>query len=342
MYLRKTGTEVPCKRCDQRAGRHRSAGTPPRSSQLPGRRFRERSNEVGDVHGHLLDLRVVELLDVLHGPDVRVRHEIDGHALPAEAPAAADAVEVILHVRRQVVVDHQRHLLHVDATCEQVRGDEHAGRAGAELAHHQVALLLVQVRMHRRHREVALHHLVCEEVDLPARVAVDDRLGDRQGLVEVAERVELPLFLLDGDIELTDTLERKLVLLHQDADGITHELRRQVQDLRGHGGREKAHLHIRRQGLEDVVNLVLEPTGEHLVGLVQDEGDEVVHPQVPLADHVVHAPRCADDEVLPITELVDVVADRGAADARMALDLHVISEREGHFLDLVGQLARRS
>mmetsp|Transcript_22615 Transcript_22615/g.64175 ORF Transcript_22615/g.64175 Transcript_22615/m.64175 type:complete len:435 (+) Transcript_22615:102-1406(+) len=297
------------------------------------------SDEVGDVHGHFLDLRVVVALDVLHRPHVRVRHEVDGDTLPAEAAAAADAVEVVLHVLRQVVVDHQGHLLHVDAAREEIRGDEHARGARAELAHDEVALLLVQVRMHRRDSEVALLELVREEVDLAARVAVDDRLCDCERLVEVTQCVEFPLFLLDRHIKLADTLESQLVLLHQDADGVAHELRGQVEDLGRHGGREQADLDVRRQGLEDVVDLVLEATGQHLIGLVQDESDEVVHQQAPLADHVVHAPRGADDDVLPVPQAVYVVAHRGATDAGVAADLHVVPKREGHLLDLVGQLA---
>mmetsp|Transcript_22620 Transcript_22620/g.64189 ORF Transcript_22620/g.64189 Transcript_22620/m.64189 type:complete len:255 (+) Transcript_22620:102-866(+) len=233
------------------------------------------SDEVGDVHGHFLDLRVVVALDVLHRPHVRVRHEVDGDTLPAEAAAAADAVQVVFHVRREVVVDDQGDLLHVDATGEKIRRDQHAGGAGAELTHHEVALLLVEIGVHRRDREVALLQLVGEEVDLAAGVAVDDRLRDGQGLVQVTQCVELPLLLLDRDIELPNTLERQLVL-HEDRDWVANELRRQVKDLRRHGGGEQAHLDIMGQAIEEVVDLVLEAAQQHLVGLIQHERDQVV------------------------------------------------------------------
>ena len=55
--------------------------------------------------------------------------------------------------------------------------------------------------------EASLRHLLLEPVDLSARVAVDDGLRDRERLVEVAERGELPLLLLDVDKELLDTRE---------------------------------------------------------------------------------------------------------------------------------------
>ena len=53
-----------------------------------------------------------------------VRHEVDRSAPPAETATSADAVEVALHCLREVVVYDQRDLLHVNAACEEVRGDE--------------------------------------------------------------------------------------------------------------------------------------------------------------------------------------------------------------------------
>ncbi len=54
---------------------------------------------------------------------------------------------VVFPVGGQVVVYDERHLLDVDASGQEVRGDEHARGAGAELAHDDVALLLVHVAM---------------------------------------------------------------------------------------------------------------------------------------------------------------------------------------------------
>lgn len=43
-------------------------------------------------------------------------------------------------------------------------------------------------------------------------------------------------------VELLDTLEGKLFFLHQDANGISHELLGHLQHLCWHGGREQDHL----------------------------------------------------------------------------------------------------
>ena len=94
-------------------------------------------------------------------------------------------------------------------------------------------------------------HLLSEPVDLPPGVAEDDSLGDRDGLVEIAERVELPLFLFDGNIELLDTFERKFVALDEDADGIAHELLGDLENLGRHRGGEEDNLGVLRKELED-------------------------------------------------------------------------------------------
>ena len=91
------------------------------------------SDEVGHVHGHLVDLRRVVLLDVAEDPDVVRLDEVDGDALAAEAARAADAVDVKLAVVGQVVVDDERHLAQrgghrAEAGCAELRQ-----RGGTEL-----------------------------------------------------------------------------------------------------------------------------------------------------------------------------------------------------------------
>ena len=127
---------------------------------------RDSSDEVGDVDRHLLDLCVVELLDVLEVEDVALGQEVDGHALATEAARSADTMDVVLAVGGQVVVDDEGDLLHVDAAGQQVGGDEHAGRAGSELLHDDVAFSLFHITVHGRHREVALCHRVLQPVYL--------------------------------------------------------------------------------------------------------------------------------------------------------------------------------
>merc|ERR1712046_149218 len=70
-------------------------------------------DEIRHVHGHLLDLCAVELLDLAQSAHVVSREEVDRHTLTTEPASTADAVDVVLAVGGQVVVDHERDLLHV-------------------------------------------------------------------------------------------------------------------------------------------------------------------------------------------------------------------------------------
>ena len=66
------------------------------SNPLSSGRSKPRLDEVGDIHGHLFNLRVVELLNITKIAHVALREEVDCDALAAEATAASDSVDVIL------------------------------------------------------------------------------------------------------------------------------------------------------------------------------------------------------------------------------------------------------
>merc|ERR1719240_1259360 len=200
------------------------------------------SDHVSDVHRHLLNLSVVVLLNVLHCSNIIICNKIYGYAFAAKTAAAPNAMQIILHVLRQVKVDDQGHLLYIDATSEQISGDQHTRRARAELAHDEVSLLLIELSMHSGDCEVTLCHLICQVVNLAACVAVDDGLGNSESFVQVTQSVQLPLLLFNCDVELANTFQGKLILLHKDAHSITHELGGHVQDFRGHCCRKETHL----------------------------------------------------------------------------------------------------
>ena len=51
-------------------------------------------DEIGHVHGHLLDLGIVELLNLTERTHVLGREEVDRHTLTTEAATTADACSV--------------------------------------------------------------------------------------------------------------------------------------------------------------------------------------------------------------------------------------------------------
>lgn len=104
------------------------------------------------VHGHLVDLGGVVLLDVPQDADVVVLHKVDGDAFPAVPARAADSaeargngatvgrvlqpqgpvgrpslpVDVEFSVVGQVVVNDQRHLRHIQASSPNVCGNKNS------------------------------------------------------------------------------------------------------------------------------------------------------------------------------------------------------------------------
>ena len=137
---------------------------------------------------------------------------------------------------------------------------------------------------------------------------------------------------------LEDTFESEL-LLDEDADRIAHEALCHFKYIGGHRGRKQNHLHIVGKETENVVDLVLKATREHLVGFVQNENPDAILPQRTNLDHVIHAARGADDDLPAGFQLALILTHAGATDARGTVDVHVVAEREDHLLDLLRQLA---
>ena len=101
---------------------------------------------VGKILDIIVDMTMTTLtLDFAQHSDILVGHKVNSDTLTAEPTATANAVDVVLAVRGQVVVDDERNLLHVNTTRKQIRRDENTGGAGTELLHQQLALLLVHV-----------------------------------------------------------------------------------------------------------------------------------------------------------------------------------------------------
>lgn len=149
----------------------------PKDLAIPTRQHNS-LNQVGDIHWHLINSGVVELLDVLHISHIFVSEEVDGYALSPETSTSSNSMDVVLPVRWEVIVDDQGHLLDIDAAGQEVRRDQHTARTGPELLHDGVPLLLVHITVHGGHGEVLLSHLGSQPVHLPPSVQEDDRLGD--------------------------------------------------------------------------------------------------------------------------------------------------------------------
>mmetsp|Transcript_554 Transcript_554/g.1859 ORF Transcript_554/g.1859 Transcript_554/m.1859 type:complete len:225 (+) Transcript_554:912-1586(+) len=195
--------------------------------------------------------------------------------------------------------------------------------------------------MDGRAREVATMHLLCEPLYLAASVDKDHGLRNGKSLVQITERVQLPLLALNHDVELLDTIEGELVTLHKDADRVAHEFGGKLEHIGRHGGREKAHVHGGRELLEHIVNLVLEAARKHFIGLIQHKVVDVIDGERASVDHVEHAARSADDKLHARAELVHVLTHIGATNASHCGDPQVVADGHDNLHDLRGKLTRR-
>jgi len=89
-------------------------------------------------------------------------------------------------------------------------------------------------------------------------------------------------------------------------------------------------LNVSGQELEDVLNLTLEATGEHLVSLVQDEELEVISLEEASLHHVVHTSWGTHDDVLALLEDTDVLTHDCASNASVYLDTKVLTDGVNH------------
>jgi len=229
------------------------------------------SNQISHGCGHLFDLGIVKLLELSQSSGVVVGHKIDGDSLSPETSASSDSMDVVLQVSRQVVVDDEGDLLDINSTSQEIGGDENSAGASSEFGQDDVTVLLSDVSVSGGDGEFLRSHSVGQLIDLSSGVAKNDGLGDVESIVQIDQGIELPVLLFDQDVKLLDTLEGELVSLDEDSDRVVHELLCDFESFRGHGGREQANLGIRREGGEDVIDLVLESSGQHLVGLIKNE-----------------------------------------------------------------------
>jgi len=184
-------------------------------------------------------------------------------------------------------------------------------------------------------------HLLRQPVNLSAGVTEDDSLCDSDRFVEIAQGIQLPFLLFDGNVKLLDTFQGQFIPLDEDPDRVSHELLRHLQHIRGHGCREKNDLGVLGEELEDLVDLVLETTGQHLVGFIEAEDLDVVGPEGPAVDHIKNTTGSADDDVNTLLQLAHVLADVGSADTGVTFYVHVVAESDDNLLDLLSKLTGR-
>jgi hypothetical protein len=273
-------------------------------------------------------------LNIAQNAHIILGDEVDSDTLASESARATNPVDVVLTIAGEVVVDDQRDLLNIDTTGPDIGRNQHTRVGLAEILHNAVALPLRHISVHRRHGEVGLAHLIGQPVDLAACVAEDDSLCDGECVVQITQRIKLPLLLLNSNEVLLQAFERQLVTLDENANGVGHEFGGHLQNIIGKGGGDNDDLSRRRQVAIHVVDLLTETAVEELVGLIENEHLDVAGAQIAAADHIGDTAGGSRNDVLAVVELADILANVCASNAGMALHVHVVSETHDNRLDL--------
>lgn len=280
------------------------------------------------------------VLDFSDESGVVGQDEVDGSTLSTISSSSSDSVDVALLFAWELVVDDESDLLDVDTSGEQVSGDQDSGGSSSEFLHDHFSLELVEVSVHGGDDEVLALHSLGNLLDLSLGVAINQSLLDIHVGVKVNEDVKLPLLSLDGDVVLSDTFEGQLFVFNQDLGGVfSHEVGGELQNIGRHGGGEKGNLDVTWEELEDVLNLLLESSGEHFVGFVEDEQFQVVSLEVVLLHHFVNSSWGSNNDVLSFFQLGDVFLHDGSSDAGVDLEVAVLSEGFDDDSNLDGQLS---
>lgn len=278
------------------------------------------------------------LLDSSEGVAILVRDEVDGKTEVAKASRSADAVQVGLGVLGEVEVDNDVDGLDVDTAREQVRRDEVAGGAVAELVEDAVAVGLLHLGVDVVAGVSELGNLLGQELDAVDRVAEDDGLVDLELGEEGVEAVDLlPLF--DVGVELGDAPEGQL--LHEvDAVGIRDEFLAERLNRHGERGGEEADLMSLVTEVDDLLEDGLELRRQELVGLVHDDGPAFGQVGDLLGGQVEDAAGRRDDDVNGIVQTHDVILEGRSARGDHAVQAHVLANLFDNGRCLQRELAR--
>ncbi|KAF1761699.1 hypothetical protein GCK72_009955 [Caenorhabditis remanei] len=135
----------------------------------------------------------------------------------------------------------------------------------------------------------------------------------------------------------------EFVLLDKNTNWITHEAIGNVKNLRWHCSREKNDLNVLWHGAENVVNLILESTRQHLVSLVENEHLDSGGVKSVSVDHVSNTSWSSDDDMDSILKLALIIANASSSDTWKNVHIEQVRSRIITYLDqAVGVDHRRS
>jgi len=299
-----------------------------------GRHVARHINLIGQL-GHVdleTALNLGQYLLILLAGDER-----DGNTLGTETTGTAHAVEELVGVIGEVVVDDDVDTLNVNTTAEQIGRYENSGVEVLEGLVLGNTLVLLHAGMDADGGEVALGEEAVELVGAGNLGNEDDNLVELQNIEEVVELAVL-LGLGKLDVVQLQTVEGELgVVVDVDLHGVLAELAADRADLLAQGGGEHHDLLLVGGHAEDLLDVAAHFQGfQDAIALVEDEMLDVIELEGLLLGKAEDAAGSTDDDVgAVVLEDVTVGLDGDTAIEDGGLDLGKVL---GEALVLVGDL----
>jgi hypothetical protein len=260
--------------------------------------------------------------------------EGDGAATAAGAAGAADAVKVVLDVVREIVIEDDLDIVHVNAAGGDVGGDKEFEAGLAEFAHDAVAHGLAHVAVEAVGGVTLGVKMINEFVHHALGVAENDAELEVVDINEAGEEFDF-VAAIHFVINLLDGWDGEGGLLDADILGIARIILDQLLDGARQGGGKENGLAFFRHGLKDEFDIVAEAHVEHDVGFVEDDHFDFVEAQGAAAHMVHNAAGSADDDLGALLEAEELAFVGLAAVNGEGVDAAL---EEGEFVDFFGDL----
>ncbi len=238
-------------------------------------------------------------------------------------------MDVDFGVGRDVDVDHRLEVGDVEAARRDVGRHQHRAAAIGELHQHLVAFALLELaEQGQRAEALGLQHLH-QVAALLLGVAEGERACGRKWFSSrlTACRRSVSLTWYKRWTILPSSCWACTVI----CCGFFGELRRELRDALGVGGREQQRLALLRALPRDLRDVLEEAHVEHAVGFVEHQRVQRLEVEAAAVEVVHDAARGADHDVGAVLEAGQLAAQRDAAAQRDHLDVFLGAGRGGGF-----------
>lgn len=280
--------------------------------------------------------------DAPQAADVFVRDVGHRESRCAGAAGASDAVDVVVDVAGDVVVEDVGDALDVNAAGGNVGGDEVGEAAFGKLAQDTIAGALRQVAVEFFDGDTGAGQFVGELRGAFFRVAENDRQVRVEFLQLLLQEFELVFFAQHVDALLDGVEDDVAAGIGREGHGAMHGGASEVAHVLRQGCGEEQQLPAFRRRAEDLADFGEEAEGEHLVRFVEDDLADGGERYGAAAMMVEDAARRADEKVRAAFQFRQLVLQGGTAGDVYRVDTDRFRQRAGDGMDLAGQFPSRS